>query len=101
MTDTTTPKGRFMAMVVKAIALLDEAADSGLPSTQRAIRRQLEAEYGASQRAAHRAVSRAREVRAGQPMPEWGGVRPDAGRPRKAAVDESTSGSSQSSPPQE
>ena len=88
MTDTTTPKGRFMAMVARAIALLDEAADPGLPGTHRAIRRQLQAEYGASQRAAHRAVSRARDVRAGQPMPEWGGARPDAGRPRKVEAEE-------------
>ena len=80
---TSQYKARHAAMIATALELLSQAADPTLPRTHRAIRQRLQDEYGASRTAAHRIVRRALDIRAGRPIPQWGGKRPDAGRPRK------------------
>ena len=83
---------RFILSALNAAELPDSA------TARRLIRREVTRVYGVSDSTAQRLVKRAAAARDGQPLPEWGGARADAGRPRKATE---ASDSLQSSTPLE
>lgn len=84
-----TPQAR-RELVQTALSALKAAEAPNSPRARRLIRDALVRNFGCSLSTAQRAVRDAALLLDGQPRPQWGGHRPDAGRPRKITDSETS-----------
>lgn len=82
-----TPKEKNQVMVNYAAGLL-EKIDNPTPADLRAVRAAVAHEFGCIPKTAYNVTVKAARLLAGEPVPQWGGHRPDAGRPRKQPEEE-------------